>query len=98
MMFPRKSGKKLPQFFLCSCIFGYETVTGDIYFDSFMVYVSKTKAQLMDRILSDSVTIDHEEVVDFLLEFECKRLVTKKNFRLPIKELEQKPRLDVSYP
>ena len=100
---------KISKVFLCSCLFGEETVTGDTYFDSFMKYVSKTEAHLIERILSDSLSVDDEEVVDFLSAFECKRLVTKENFRDVIieiahKELVQKPRyasdcwLDVLYP
>ena len=100
---------KISKVFLCSCLFGEETVTGDMYFDSFMKYVSKTEAHLIERILSDSLSLDDEEVVDFLSAFECKRLVTKENFRDVIieiahKELVQKPRyasdcwLDVLYP
>ena len=84
-------------------------MTTDMYFDSFMKYVIKTEAHLIERILSDSLSLDDEEVVDFLSAFECKRLVTKENFKDVIieiahKELVQKPRyasdcwLDVLYP
>ena len=88
---------KISKVFLCSCFFGEETVTRDMYFDSFMKYVSKTEAHLIERILSDSLCLGDEEVVDFLSAFECKRLVTKENFRDVIieiahKELVQKPR------
>ncbi|XP_028409486.1 uncharacterized protein LOC114532099 [Dendronephthya gigantea] len=100
---------KISKVFLCSCLFGEDTVTEDMYLDSFMKYVSKTEAHLIERVLSNSLSTDHEEVVDFLSAFECKKLVTAANFREVVieiahKELVQKPRyvcdcwMDVLYP
>lgn len=88
---------KISKVFLCSCLFGEETVTDDMYLDSFMKYVSKTEAHLIERVLTNSLSTDDEEVVDFLSAFECKRLVTEANFREVVieiahKELVQKPR------
>ena len=88
---------RLSKVFLSSCLFGEDSVTEDMYLESFLKYISKTEADLIEKVLSNSVDTDDEDVLDFLSAFECKRLVTRDNFREVIieiahKELVQKPR------
>jgi hypothetical protein len=83
--------------FLSCCLFGEESVTREMYLDSFMKYVSKTEAILIEKVLSSSVSVGAEEVIDLLTAFECKKNATDENFKdliieIAHKELVQKPR------
>ena len=72
---------RLSKVFLSSCLFGEDSVTENMYLESFLKYISKTEADLIERVLSNSVDTDDDDVLDFLSAFECKRLVTRAQYR-----------------
>ena len=83
--------------FLSCCLFGEESVTPEMYFNSFMNYISKPEANLVEKVLSSSVSVDDDEVLDLLTAFECKKVATADNFKdliieIAHKEIVQKPR------
>ena len=80
-----------------SCLFGEESVTLEMYFNYFMNYISKPEANLVEKVLSSSVSVDDDEVLDLLTAFECKKIATADNFKdliieIAHKEIVQKPR------
>ena len=79
------------------CLFREESVTPEMYFDSFMNYISKPEANLVEKVLSSSVSVGDNEVLDFLTAFECKKVAMTDNFKdliieIAHKEIVQKPR------
>lgn len=83
--------------FLSCCLFGEESVTREMYLDSFMKYISRPEAILVEKVLSSSVSVGDEEVLDLLTAFDCKKIATAENFKdiiieIAHKELVQKPR------
>ena len=78
-----------PVFLNCS-LFGEESVTSDMYFHSFMRYISRTEAILIENVISFSVSVDTEKVLDFLTHFECKKITTPENFKDLISEIAHK--------
>eukprot|EP00112_Aurelia_sp_Birch-Aquarium-sp1_P011005 Seg2324.3 transcript_id=Seg2324.3/GoldUCD/mRNA.D3Y31 product="hypothetical protein" protein_id=Seg2324.3/GoldUCD/D3Y31 len=82
--------------FLASCLYGKKSVDERMLIDSFMQYVSRDEASLINKALAHEVSLDDEEFLDFLTNFDCKRRVTELNLReiileLAHKELIQKP-------
>lgn len=82
--------------FLASCLYGEKSVDERMLIDSFMQYVSRDEASLINKALAHEVSLDDEEFLDFLTNFDCKRRVTELNLReiileLAHKELIQKP-------
>ena len=77
-----------PVFFSC-CLFGEESVTPEMYFNSFMNYISKPESQL-GRKSPSSVSVDDNEVLDLLTAFECKKVATADNFKDLIIEIAHK--------
>ena len=45
--------------------------------DSFKAYVFPSEASVIEGCLADSITCDNDEMLDFLLAFDCKRKVTQ---------------------
>jgi hypothetical protein len=83
--------------FLSCCLFGEESVTPEMYFDSFLKYISTSEATLVEKVLSSNVSVSNEEVLDLLTTFDCKKLATSENFKdliieIAHKEIVQKPR------
>ena len=83
--------------FLSCCLFGEESVTPEMYFNSFMNYISKPEANLIEKVFSSSVSVDDDEVLELLTAFECKKVATADNFKdliieIAHKEIVQKPR------
>ena len=79
--------------FLVSCLYGEKK---RMLIDSFMLYVSRDEASLINKALAHEASLDEEEFMDFLTNFDCKRRVTELNLReiiheLAHKELIQKP-------
>ena len=77
--------------FLSCCLFGEESVTLEMYFNSL------AEANLAEKVLSSSVSVDDDEVLDLLTAFECKKVATANNFKdliikIAHKEIVQKPR------
>ena len=67
-----------------------------MYLNSFLKYISRPEAILVEKVLSSSVSVSDEEVLDLLTAFDCKKVVTSENFKDVIieiahKELVQKP-------
>ena len=82
--------------FLVSCLYGEKKVDERMLIDSFMLYVSRDEASLINKALAHEASLDEEEFMDFLANFDCKRRVTELNLReiiheLAHKELIQKP-------
>ena len=61
--------------FLSCCLFGEESVTPEMYFNSL------AEANLAEKVLSSSVSVDGDEVLDLLTAFECKKVATANNFK-----------------
>ena len=76
--------------FLNCCLFGEEFVTPEMYFDSFMRYISTPEANLVEKVISFSVSVSNEEVLDLLMAFDCKKLAIAENFKDLIIEIAHK--------
>lgn len=88
---------KISQVFMCSCLFGEDSVSEEIYLDSFLKYVSNSEADVIQKAFSKSIGVDDEDLLDFLSAFDCKRQVTEENLKEVVveiahKELIQKPK------
>ena len=60
-------------------------------------YVSKAEADIMEKAISDAVSLQDEDFLDFLSAFDCKKAVNEENIsdvlvELAHKELVQKPK------
>ena len=83
--------------FLCSCLFGEDYVSEDMYLGSFMKCFSTTESSVVEHVLSRYLAVDDEDVQDFLTALVSKKIATNESFKESVveiahKELVQKPR------
>ena len=83
--------------FLHSCLYGNNAAVDDKdLLDSFLLYVSPTDRKVLIRALEEFDTMDVEEVIDALEDYQAKKVPTSSNLKgllleLAHKELIQKP-------
>ena len=53
------------------------SITRKMLQDSFKGYVFPSEASIIEGCLADSITCDNDEMLDFLLAFDCKKNVTQ---------------------
>lgn len=87
---------RLSRPFIVSCLFGEDSVSTDLLFDSFKHYVSEVERKVIERCRSGTIEANDESLLDLLSNFDCRRNVTKdtslKIFtELAHKELIQRP-------
>ena len=95
---------QISQVFLCSCLFGEDSISQKEYLESFQKYVSRSEADVIDKLFSESIAVDDDDLLDLLSVFDYKKQVTEENFCEIVidctqrnKELEQKPRYVSDY-
>lgn len=81
---------KLCQVFTLSCLFGETSFSEEELIDSFKRYISKSEAEIVSKCLTSSIDCEDEELLDFLSDYDCKRMVTQENLPTIIKELAHK--------
>lgn len=56
---------KLSQSFLLSCLFGEKAISKSKLLESFKLYVSKDEAKIISRCMSDEISLDDCELIEF---------------------------------
>ena len=88
---------QIPQVFIVSLVFGEDSISREMYLDSFKRYVSRAEADIIDKVISGKVSLEDDDFLDFLSAFDCKKAVNQGNMcdvlvELAHKELVQKPK------
>lgn len=81
---------KLSQAYVISCLFGEGSLSEKELLDSFKCYVSKSEEAVITKSLSGTIACDDDELLDFLSDYDCKRVITKESIPTIIKELAHK--------
>lgn len=92
----------LSKTFFIYCLFGEQEISNEMLMCSFQNYISESEKDLIERALGGQVDLsESDEFVEFLADFDCKKVVKSNNLNqvlteLAHKEIIQKPQYVVN--